>query len=396
MQSKTIISALRIPSAISIGVITLGGFSTANALELGNYKGTDVSLKGYVKFDAMATSFDEGSLGSGNLGRDFYIPSLTPVGGEDEDVITDFHARQTRFALSTNTKLGEDTIKTYIELDFLVTPDGNERISNSYTSRMRHAFITYNKWLLGQTWTTFMDVGALPETLDFIGNTDGISFGRQAMIRYTNGPWQFAVENPESTITPFGGGGPIVTDDNSMPDFVARYTYKNDNLTLVSALLLRELTYNDTATNIEESTNSYGLSVTGKLKLGSTDDLKFGFVGGSGMGRYFALNIANGAVLDENNELEAIDAYGGFIAYRHFWNDKWRSSITYSANSIDNDTELTGLSVSSSSSSARVNLLYSPHPLLTFGGELALANREIETGDDGNMARLQFSATLKF
>ncbi|KTF07689.1 porin [marine sediment metagenome] len=67
---------------------------------------------------------------------------------------------------------------------------------------------------MGQTWTTFMDVGSLPESLDFIGTTDGITFARQVMVRYTNGGLQLALENPESTITPFGGGSRITSDDS--------------------------------------------------------------------------------------------------------------------------------------------------------------------------------------
>ena len=92
-------------------------------------------------------------------------------------------------------------------MDFLLPPGGNERVSNSYNPRLRHAFFTYGKWLFGQTWSTFQDVGALPESVDFLAASDGIVFERQPMVRYSSAGWQFAIENPETTITPFGGGG---------------------------------------------------------------------------------------------------------------------------------------------------------------------------------------------
>ena len=63
---------------------------------------------------------------------------------------------------------------------------------------------------------------------------------------------------------------------------------------------------------------------------------------------------------------------------------------------MDNDTDLTVMGVTSSTNSARVNLLYSPTKALTLGGELAMANREIESGDDGSMTRAQFTAKLGF
>ena len=93
------------------------------------------------------------------------------------------HAKETRLGVATKTDADGHMLKTYIEMDFSVTSGGDERISNSYSPRMRHAFLSYDNWLFGQTWSTFMNVGTLPETLDFIGNTDGAVFVRQA--RYT-------------------------------------------------------------------------------------------------------------------------------------------------------------------------------------------------------------------
>jgi len=117
---------------------------------------------------------------------------------------------------------------------------------------------------------------------------------------------------------------------------------------------------------------------------------------GSGLGRYIGLNIANGAVIDGNGELEAIDSTSYYLSYRHLWNDKWRSNITYSTIDVDNDTALTGTAVSEGSSSVRVNLIHSPTKRLSLGGELSVAEREVESGASGQVNRLQFSAKLTF
>ncbi|MFL0810345.1 MAG: porin [Agarilytica sp.] len=367
------------------------------AVDLGEYGGTSVALKGYVKFDAMMSQYDSGALPANAWYRDFYVPSLTPVGDDDssENTVVDMHARQSRFALATKSDVDGTALKTYIEMDFMLTSNSNERVSNSYSPRLRHAFLTYGNWTYGQTWSTFMNVGALPETLDFIGNTDASIFVRQSMVRYTNGGFQFALENPETTITPYGGGGRIVTDDNSVPDVVVRYNYSSDSFKFTVAGLARQLEYNDAGSDIDESTSGFGLSLSGSVMLGK-DDLKFVLNTGSGMGRYIGLNIANDAVINADGELEAIDSTGASLSYRHWWNDQWRSTVVYSAISVDNDEELTGTAVSKTSSSQRINLLYSPTKRLTLGGELAFASREIESGDDGSMTRLQFSAKLAF
>ncbi|MEP7704433.1 DcaP family trimeric outer membrane transporter [Paraglaciecola sp. 25GB23A] len=379
--------------AALLSTLSLSTLTTASVLD-----DTKVNFSGYLKADALISQYSDGTLGAGNLGRDFYIPSLTPVGGAEENTQFDAHIRQSRFRFTTNTALDSgEKLTGVLEFDFQTTVDGNERVSNSYTPRVRHAFIQYNNWLIGQTWSTFQDTSALPETLDFVGVTDGTIFVRQTMVRYSANGFAIALENPESTITPFGGGGRIVGDDNSMPDLAASYTMKQDWGYFKVAGLMRELSYvnKQSGADIDTSTNSYGINVSGKIMLGQ-DDIRFMLNSGKGLGRYSALNAVNGAVLDSNNELQTIDSTGISLAYRHQWNEQWRSNVTYSALDVDNDVSLTGASATQKTSSMRVNLLYSPSKELTFGGEYTSATRELENGQQGDMDRLQFSAMYSF
>ncbi|MCF6264088.1 MAG: DcaP family trimeric outer membrane transporter [Xanthomonadales bacterium] len=352
---------------------------------------------GYIKLDTIFSDYSGGSVPSGTAGRDFYIPGLVPVGNGSGEIYLDIHAKESRINFSSEHLLDSGaTMRTYFELDFLVGPGGNERVSNSYSPRLRHAFFTYNKWTFGQTWTTFFNVEAQPDNLDFVGPAESIVFGRQPMIRYTSGPWQFAIENPETTITPYGGGGRIVTDDNLMPDVVLRYNLKSDWGSFVVAGTLRQLAYENQAAGIDDSIMGYGLSLSGKVKVGDKNDFRWMATVGSGMGRYFGLNLVNSSVLDANGKLEAIDSYGMFGSYRHFWNNQWRSNFTLGYSSVDNNTALTGFGVTSKASSAHINLIYSPVPKMDFGLELMIADREIESGLNGDLTRFQFSAKYGF
>jgi len=374
---------------------TLLATASAYSVTVGTFDNTTLKIGGYVKLDALFSSYSDGSLPAGSIGRDFYVPSTTPVGGSEENRTFDMHAKQSRFHIATDSVVDGHKLNTYLEFDFMATqPNGNERVSNSYTPRMRQAYLTYDNWLFGQTWSTFQNVASLPETVDFIGNTDFGIFIRQAQVRYTMGNWQFSAENPETTITPNGGGAQIVADDNEWPDLVGRYNYKKDDLSVVAAVLARQLAYNN-GSNIDDTTSSFGLSLTGKLMVGK-DDVRFGINTGSGLGRYIGLNVSNGAVLKADGSLEAIDSTAFYAAYRHFWDAKWRSNFTYSEISIDNDASLTGNSATKSTYSARINLFYSATDKLTFGGEYAHANRELESGAEGNMDRIQFTAKLDF
>ena len=358
--------------------------------------GSSYKFGGYVRLDAKLSDYSAGDLSPSSAGTQFYIPGTIPVGtGASAGPDLNVDAKATRINFKSDHGLASgDKLSTFIEMDFYLSPGGNERVSNSYNPRVRHAFIKYNDWLFGQTWSTFQDVGALPETMDFIGVSEGTTFMRQAMIRYTNDNWEFALENPETTITPNGGGARIVADDGSLPDLVARYTIPLQGGYVKIAGLARQLDYD--TTGVDDSETSLALSVSGKHRIGEADDIRWMITSGSGVGRYLGLNTANDAVIDGAGNLEAIDQTGFFVAYRHVWNKKWRTNVMYSALSIDNDTALTGTGVTKDVYSANVNLVYQPVPKLTLGGEVMFAEREIESGLDGDMTRFIFSAKYAF
>lgn len=372
-------------------------------------KKTSFAFGGYVKADMIYSDYSAGSVAGNNAGRDFYIPGTVPVGPWDAEgeSYLDLHAKESRInfkvdhLLDNGAKLG-----AFVEMDFLLSGQGDERVSNSYSPRIRHAFLTYNNWLFGQTWMTFFNVAALPENLDFVGPAESTIFGRQTMIRYTRGPWQFAVENPETTVTPFEGklcdaeGKNCVTrfvaDDSHVPDFVARYNLNRDWGGFTVAGLLRQLRYDNGGGGASDTKTGYGVSLSGVFKLGDRDDFRWMASTGKGMGRYIGLNTANAAVLDADGNLETIDSTGVFGSYRHFWSEKWRSNLTLGYLWVDNDLDLTGTGVTKDASSLHLNLIYSPQPKLDFGFEVMYANREVESGNDGDLTRFQFSAKYAY
>ena len=152
------------------------------------YAKTDMTFGGYIKADVMFSDYGNGAPDSGSLSRQFYVPGTIYGEKGNGKQVVDFQARESRFNFKTVTDLeGGHSLTGFIELDFMTHTDGNERVSNSYSPRIRHAFVTYDNWTVGQTWTTFQNPGALPENLDFVGAADGTPFVRQALIKYTSG-----------------------------------------------------------------------------------------------------------------------------------------------------------------------------------------------------------------
>ena len=356
-----------------------------------------VKFGGFVKVDAYATRYSGGDPVNGDALREFHIPGSIPIGGADEDTATDFNARQTRFWLTTDGMVGGHKIGTRMEMDFQTLPGaGDQRTTSPANPALRRAFITIDNWLIGQEWTNFQNTAVLPESADFIGAAEGTVFARQVQVRYTRGPFSVSVENPETTVTPFGGGARIVADDNSIPDFTARYAVSKPWGDFQFAGLLRQLKYQNPATNIDSTATGWGLSASTKIKVGAKDDLRLMVTGGEGIGRYVGLNFSNDAVLNGSGDLNAIGVVAGFAAYRHVWAPGWRSSLIWSAQKVDNDLAFTGLAANRSAQSFHANLIWSPVTAFDVGAELMFADREIETGASGDMTRLILFAKYGF
>ena len=355
------------------------------------YDETEIKVGGYVKMDALVSDYSNAP--TRGVGDDFFIPSTIETSGESGDLRLNLHAKETRFWLKSFTPTERGDITTHFEIDFLAGQQGNERVSNSASPRIRHASLSWDGWIVGQTWTNFFNVSALPDYLDFIGPV-GVTFGRQAQVRYTrpvdNGDWAISLENPETTLTPFGGGATIDADDGSLPDVVVRRNWRGEWGNFSVAALLRELKIDQPG--IDDAAIGGAISVAGKFGVGGRDDLRWQVNYGNALGRYMGLNAFNVGALDADNEIDLTSQYGAMAAYRHVWNDKLHSSFGASIARADNDTAISGFAVPESYQSAHADIIWSPVKRMSLGAEYIWARREDESGDDGTLSRLLISA----
>jgi hypothetical protein len=292
-----------------------------------------IAFGGYIKVDARHVSGDVAY-------RDFWLGAGTSAPLAESKSQTNLNANESRF----NMKYTHGDVMGFIEMDFINSGQGNEVISNSVAPRLRHAFVKYKNFTVGQTWSTFMNTSALAETLDFAGPAMGEVFVRHTQVRYTNGGLQLSLENPESY-----KGDP---DEDSIPDFVARYNFKGDWGNVSVAGLVRQLntadvtavtaadaiTVTDFVTGLPvtmtpavagvtgingTSETSVGYSIAGRIKTIGKDDFRFQYSGGE-VGRYVGVVAATDLV---GQEVEETDAY--LVAYRHFWTEDTRSTLAY-------------------------------------------------------------------
>lgn len=352
--------------------------------------GTSIRLGGFVKADFMATHTGDGQLADGAVGRALYLPSQIPVGGTSSGTDYDAHAKFSRVNLGIDsvTDAG-NKFGAFFEVDFFGNALGNQNATNTYGTTVRHAYMHWNGWLAGQTWSNLMDLAALPETVDFIGPTDAVLFVRQAQLRYTSGGFSVALENPETVLV-----GATSSDRGAMPDLTLRYGWKGDWGTFGIGAIARQLRVDRGGDS--DSELGAGITLGGKWVMGRNDDLRYQLTVGDGISRYIGLAVTGDAVLDAEGNLDLIGARAAYVGWRHAFNPQLRSNVVYARSDYDNDIALTGAAATRTVQSLRANVFYSPLPKVDVGAELMFGKRKVEGGADGDLTRLQFTTKYSF
>ena len=354
----------------------------------------DVKITGFVDFDTHIIETEKSDFAAAQeLARDFYIPSLTPTSTGAGDSVTQWHhtAQASRLRLSAK----EGDVTGFFEIDFM-QHDGNERLTNAYSPRLRRAFIKTNNLLMGQEWTTFQNLSAIPESASFLVASDAQVFVRQNQIRYTNGNFQIALEDAGRSrvydvdnITD-AAGTRTEYQNAEMGDLVIRYNY-NADFGNISVAYLQRAEHDVSST---QSVDGSGFNIAGRVKAGA-GDVRFSYVSGEGLGRYVGLHATEEGYVDANDTVQNTESAGHVVALRYPLGGG-RINIGNSMLTIDNPAEDGRLEEVSSS---YVAYLWNPAPKLTYGVEYLTAdNTKQATGaaNEGNTTRMTFSAKYAF
>jgi hypothetical protein len=267
---------------------------------------------GYIKVD-LIHDFDE--IGS----TDSFDPRTIPTSGEnDPGDATRIHARQTRFNLDVGGPSDVGPFHAFFEGDFFSDQNG---------FRMRHAYGEVGGVLGGQTWTTFMDEDAMPETLDF-ESPIGFPQIRQAQLRWTQeyesgNYWAVALEDPDSDVlAPTGVPG---ESDEPLPDLTGRYHWKNSR-GHVQLGAFGGMARFDPETGSEDDVALWGFNLSTKVATFGEDSAITQITYGEGVGRYRG---GTTAAPDADGDLEAIETFAALVSYQHHWSDAYRSTLAY-------------------------------------------------------------------
>lgn len=328
--------------------------------------------------------------------------SAIPIGstpGENGQLT--FKSKESRLWVKTRTPSDYGPIRTLIETDF-VGSAGTETNTNSNGLRIRHAYVQAGNWTLGQTNSAFNTFA----TLDILHSAINDVFVRQPLIRYSREKGEYgydiSLEQPETTLLD-PDGNIITPKDDVAPDMVARIRYYPSWGELGVSLMGRYINQDraelsdGTTLNNRDSALGWATNVSGKVKVRGSDDIRFAAHYGEGLGRYIAYNAYAAGSVDANGNIKLQPTYGGHVGYRHWWNDKLRSTISISYVATENNMEVITSAASRALTnkdaySSAVNLFWTPVPNSLIGFEYVKAQRTVESNEKGDLD----SAMMRF
>jgi hypothetical protein len=351
--------------------------------------GTQTILKigGYFKSDFIHDLKPAGNAAA-------FVPSSFPIPQLSGIYNSNISIQPTRLNLDfriPNTSVGD--VRFYLEGDLFGT--------NTTTPRLRHAYAQAGNFLIGQTFSNFMDPDAFPDTLDFQGPNGMVSL-RNPQFRYgfaltPSTSLYFSVERASSDVlftTPEFTSKP----NSPAPDGAIRLRQEFPRGHFQVAALFRGISayLPDGRTN---SIFGWGLNTSFTARTFGKDNLIFGVAAGHGISRYIqdtsGLGIDAEPTSPTNPHLEATPALGIETAYQHYWLRNLRSSAVYSYAGVRN-TDLAALTTYNHATYTGANLIWNVVGSLNVGGEFLYGWKMQQDGQKANDPRIQFSAKYSF
>jgi hypothetical protein len=275
------------------------------------------------------------------------------------------------------------------------------------TFRLRHAFGQYKSFLIGKTWSTFMDTRSRPEDLDREG-INGQIFLRQAQVRYfpkIGQDWHLLLSAEDPTTVIDNGRG-----ISQYPDLVASVERDIfERWHIKSSLLLRKM-YGECDTCSEErsdSTMGWALTVsgmTGIKRWDERDNLQLQFTYGEGYSHYVndlgSIGAPDAIFNPLTGQLSAVPVFAMYASFQKWWSPNMRSSFIYGYVNVDNkysvDVPNVAPEIYNNTSRYSVNFIWSPIARIDLGAELLFGSRTNQNGETGKAQQLQLSAKYRY
>ena len=348
---------------------------------------TLMRIGGYAKTDFIYDIRPAGNV-------DSFIPATIPIPAPATFTNSTISVRGTRLNLDflVPTKAG-DSYRFFLEFDLFGT--------NATTPRLRHAYGQAKNFLLGQTFSNFMDPDAGPDQIDEQGPNAQVS-ARNPQFRYSllvanKTTFSISVEKPTSDVaftTPEFNAQP----NSPAPDGTLKIRREMESGHIQLSALFRSVAA-FLPDGRHEAVFGWGFNLAGAQRLWGKDTAVYQIAYGNGIERY--INDTSGLGIDaavsslQNPHIQALPVVATYGALQHFWSERVRSSAFYSFVQVQNTEAQLGATYHQGNYTGG-NLIWNPFGSLTVGGEFLYGWRDNKDGSTGNAPRIQISAKYNF
>lgn len=357
----------------------------------------EMKISGFVQ---PAIYYDNNNV----FNNDLFITSEIPTTEITDIKFKRFHmsANQSRLGFSFKFPKAGNNTTAFIEGDFLSSSKG----ANTYF-RLRHAYLTYGEFLIGQTWTNFGDVNASPNTLDLEG-PNSMPASRVAQVRWRRQVNDhlnllLAIEEPKADYTALDSAEPV---KSAFPELVVKPKYLFENGHWSNSFIYKPIIYTDKNYSFKKKLGAWGF--TSSLSLNLPDGARFNPLGLKkktinlfgiiGDGTQGSVNDFGGlgyeAFPKDSVTLESLLYYGGYVSFSFVFRKRWSSTYVYSYLHQQKPESTDNIFKHSNYFSA--NAVYAINKYFTIGSELLYGRKENYDGTKGSAFRLLTIVRLLF
>lgn len=348
----------------------------------------NVDVYGIVRLDGVF-DFDDTSA-RGRTGNQINrVPFHTAAVGSSSD----FTIAASRIGINIKNLAGREDVTGKFEGDFWVDHGkGDGRL------RIRHAYVAFDDWLLGQTWSLMSNVETITESVDYTQFL-GVSTTRVPQVRYD---LALNATNKLQVALEYGGDR-----TSAFPALSGKYSYRDQNLYAMAQGFINEKQAQVENDHIEAI--SWGVGAGFRYKFNPQQSIQGNYYHIKGDQKFVSYTVQNssadGAAWGGDFSVNTaksdlfLSEYDVFtVGYSHQFDEAWRANFASSMIKYDHYHAYAKANPTANKQliDHAINLFYTPVPHVDLGVEYHLGERENFKGDNADISRVNVSARYTF